>query len=345
MKALVKTKPGPGHLELLDIPEPACPPEGVKIKIAYSGICGTDLHIRHDSFPHIPPVVLGHEFAGVVDEVGEHVSRVKHGDRVLVLPSTAVTCGTCEYCKTGYYWFCSGRRGMGIGVNGSFTQYAVVREDMVFLLPEHLSLEEAALGEAFAAAVQAIEELTTIGVGDTVLLSGPGPIGLLCLALLRLKGCKTIVAGTNADSIRLAIAREMGADLVVNVEAESIHAIIERETAGKGVDVAVECAGAGASVATCLKAVKKLGRYVQVGILGKEIMVDFDTILYKQLQVFGSGAHSQKTWEKMMRILEQGKVDLSPIITHKIPLSDWEHGFVLCERKEAGKVLLYYDQG
>jgi L-iditol 2-dehydrogenase len=344
VKALVKTKPGVGNVELIDVQEPQCTPDGIKIEVKYSGICGTDLHIFHDTFINYPPVILGHEFSGVVTEVGGKITKVKPGDRVVVLPSTAITCRTCEYCKRGYYWFCAERRGMGTGVNGSFTKYVTVREDMVYKIPVHLSLDEAALAEPFAAAIQAIEELTEIGVGDTILLSGPGPIGLLCLALLRLKGCKVIVAGTNVDSFRLQLAKKMGADIVVDVTEEDIFAVIDRETHGRGVDIAVECAGAGTSVSTCLKALKKMGKYVQVGIIGKEITLDFDTILYKQLQVYGSGAHSLKTWERMMKILEQRKVDLSPLITHKLPLSRWREGFDLCEKKQGGKVLIFYDE-
>ncbi len=344
MKALVKTKPGAGNVELMDVSEPQCTPDGVKIEVKYSGICGTDLHILHDTFPNHPPIILGHEFSGVVSEVGKEVTRIKIGDRVVVLPSTAVRCGKCEYCKSVYYWFCSDRRGMGIGVDGGFTKYAAAREDMVYKIPDHLSLEKAALAEPLAVAVQAIEELTDFSVGDTVLLSGPGPIGLLCLALLLSKGCKVIVAGTNVDTMRLKLAKDMGADIVVDVSAEDIFAVIDRETHGKGVDIAVECAGAGPSVSTCLKALTKLGKYVQVGIIGREITLNFDTILYKQLKIYGSGAHSLKSWDRVMKILEQGKVNLTPVITHIIPLSSWRQGFDLCEQKQGAKVLMVYDE-
>lgn len=344
MKALVKTKKGAGHVELIDIAEPACAPDGVKIEVKYSGICGTDLHIWHDTFGYRPPVVLGHEFSGVVVETGILVTVIKPGDRVVVLPSTAVRCGTCEYCRSDYYWFCSSRRGLGIGVDGGFTRYAAAREDMVYRIPDHVSLEEAALGEPLAVAVQAIEELTEIHIGDTVLVSGPGPIGLLCIALLANKGCKVIAAGTSADAVRLELAKTMGADVVTDVQKEDLFAVIDRETRGTGVHVAVECAGVGASVSACLKALKKLGKYIQVGIMGKEITLDFDTLLYKQLQVYGSGAHSLTSWNRVMRIFEQRKVNLLPVITHKIPLRDWRDGFDICERKQGAKVLMFYDE-
>ncbi|MBO1002644.1 zinc-dependent alcohol dehydrogenase [Pseudogracilibacillus auburnensis] len=342
MLALMKTKKGYGNVVCSNIVEPECTEETVKIKVAYSGICGTDLHVFHDTFKSYPPVILGHEFSGVVSEVGEKVKKIKIGDRVTVLGSTAVTCGTCSYCKSGNYMFCNNRRGMGHGVNGSFTEYVVVREDMVYKIPDNISLEEASLSEPLACAVQAIEELTNIQLGDTVLLSGPGPIGLLCLSLLVQKGCKVIVAGTSSDDFRLKIAQDLGADLIVDVNNEDLETVISKETNGLGVDVAVECAGAEASISSCLHSLKKLGKYIQVGITGNEITLDFDIVLYKQLQLFGSLAHSMKTWERVMQILEQKKVNLSPIITHKLPLSDWEKAFKMCEQKSCGKVLLYY---
>ncbi|TBL70865.1 zinc-dependent alcohol dehydrogenase [Paenibacillus thalictri] len=345
MKALVKTEPGPGHVELVDIPEPACRPDiGVKIEVKYTGICGTDLHVLHDTFKNYPPVTLGHEFSGVVVEVGSEVRRVKSGDRVAVNPSTAVVCGTCEYCLQGYYMFCPIRRGMGHGVNGAFTKYVAVREDQVYKLPDHVTLEEAALAEPLACAVQAIEELTDLHAGDVVLLSGPGPIGMLCLQLLAAKGCRVIVAGTSQDRLRLDMALRLGASLAVDVTAEDLQQIVLRETGGIGVDAAVECAGAGPSVLACLNAVKRLGRHIQVGIIGKEVTLPFDTILYKQLQVVGTLAHSQKTWVRVIKLLNQQKLPLTDTITHKLPLSRWQEAFDLCERKQGLKVFLSYDE-
>lgn len=340
MKSLVKTKSGFGNVNLIVTPEPSCPTDKVKIEVHYTGVCGTDLHIYHDTFKSYPPVVMGHEFSGIVAEVGKDTQNVKVGDRVTVLGSTAITCGSCHYCKTGYYMFCSERRGMGHGVDGSFTKYVVVRDDMVYNIPDNVSLEEAALSEPLACAVQAIEELTPIQIGDTVLLSGPGPIGLICLSLLAVKGCKVIVAGTSADKARLEIANRLGADVIVNVSEEDLQAIIIKETKGLGVDVTVECAGVGSSINSSLKALKELGKHIQVGIVGKEIMMDYDVILYKQIQLFGSLAHSIKTWDRVIQILEQKKVNLEPIITHKLPLEEWKAAFNMCEEKECGKVLL-----
>ncbi|NJD02153.1 MAG: zinc-binding dehydrogenase [Ruminiclostridium sp.] len=344
MKALMKLKPGEGNVELVEIPEPECGADGVKIEVKYCGICGTDIHVYYDSFRNYPPVILGHEFSGIVVETGGNVKSIKTGDRVTVLGSTMVMCGRCEYCRQGNYMFCSTRRGMGHGVSGGFTKYVVVREDMAYKLPESVSLQEGALSEAFASAVQAIEELTAFNAGDTVLLSGPGPIGLLCLKLIVAHGCKVIVAGTGDDGLRLELAKKIGADIIMNVMNEDIEALINKETNGKGVDIVVECSGASTAIANGLKLVKKKGSYIQVGITGRDINVNFDTILYKQLQVFGSLGHSLKTWERVMQILEQRKIDLNILITDILPLRSWKEAFGLCESKKGAKVLLYYDE-
>jgi L-iditol 2-dehydrogenase len=202
----------------------------------------------------------------------------------------------------------------------------------------------ASLAEPLACAVQAMEECTAFHVGDTVLLTGPGPIGLLCLLLIAAHGCKVIVAGAGADEERLALARKLGADRTINVEKENLEEVVRRETGGRGVDITIDCTGVASAINSCLKMVRGLGQHIQVGIVGKEIMLDYDKIFAKKLTVFGSNAHSLKTWDRVMRIFAQGKIDVKPLISHTLPLSKWEEGFALCERKQGIKVLLTYDE-
>ena len=343
MRALVKTRPGVGHVELQTVSEPVLQAEhSVKIEVAFTGICGTDLHVYHDTFRNYPPVILGHEFAGIVREVGSAVQQVAVGDRVTVCPASAVVCGECEYCRSGHYMFCPVRRGMGHGVNGSLTSFVVVRDDQVYRIPDAVSLETAALTEPFAAAWQAIDELTTFHPGETVLLSGPGPIGLLCLIALRIKDCRVIVAGTAQDEARLEMAGRLGAAVIVD-RPEDLQETVARETNGRGAEAVVEAAGSPASAIACLQGVRRLGKYVQVGIFGKDVTLPFDTILYKQLEVFGSVGHSRRTWDGVMRLMWDGRLDLTPLISHRLPLSEWRAGFDLCEHKQGVKVLLYAD--
>jgi L-iditol 2-dehydrogenase len=344
MIALVKTQSGVGHVELTDVPEPICGPNQIKIEVAYTGICGTDLHVYHDTFRNYPPVILGHEFSGIVREIGAQTHSSQVGDRVTVCPASAVICGRCEHCRQGYYMFCPIRRGMGHGVNGSFTRYVVVAEHQVYKVLDDMALDEAALVEPFAAAWQAITELTSFTVGETVLLSGPGPIGLLCLLILKGQGCKVIVAGTAQDASRLRLAQELGADTIVNVSTENLQEIVAQRTDSRGVDATVEASGAAASINACLQAVRKQGKFVQVGIAGHEVPVQFDTILYKQLGVFGSVGHSRKTYEGVMRVLGERTLCLSPLISHRLPLSRWREAFDLCEQKQGIKALLYSEE-
>src|ERR1700683_5127221 len=174
MKALVKYASGDTSVEIREVEEPRCGESEVKLEIAYCGICGTDLHVLHDTFRNYPPVILGHEFSGTVVEVGRNVSSVSLGEKVTGLGATAVTCGQCTYCISGNFIFCSNRRGMGHGVNGGFARYVVMRPDQLYRILANLPLDEAALSEPFAAVVKAVVELTKVRIGDIALVSGPG---------------------------------------------------------------------------------------------------------------------------------------------------------------------------
>jgi L-iditol 2-dehydrogenase len=340
MLAVVKTARGPGNVEARDMAEPSPAANQVKLEVDACGICGTDLHVYHDTFRNFPPVILGHEFVGRVVEEGEEVrGKIDRVARYAVLGATAITCGRCRWCRSGEFMFCPDRRGMGHGVNGAFTRYVCVRPDQLYRLDDSLPTEEGALVEPLAAAVHAVAEMTVVRPGDVALVSGPGPIGLLCLLVLAQQGIKTIVAGTTADAARLALAQRIGATKVVDVLQEDLGEIVRTETAGVGIDVAFEVAGAAASARACLDALRPLGRYTQVGHFGQDITVPFDRIGFKQLQVSGSVGYTGATWTRTMQLLAQG-LRPSRIVTHRLPLKRWREGFELFERKEAVKVLL-----
>ena len=341
MKAVVKYAPGPGNIDVLDVDEPVCGANQVKVEIAFCGVCGTDLHVLHDTFRNYPPVILGHECAGTVVEMGRSVTGVNLGDRVTILGATAVTCGHCMYCRTGHFIFCKARRGMGHGVNGGFARYVVVRPDQLYTVPQEFTLEEAALSEPFAAAVQAVTEVTRVRIGETVLVSGPGPIGLLCLKLLVAEGVKTIVAGAAGDDQRLDAARRFGAAVVVDTATRGLNDVILEETGGLGVDVAIECSGHPDSVRACLVSLRPMGRYTQVGICGRDIVFPMDQIFYKQLTIAGSVCYTAATWQRMMNIYAQGHVRLHDLVTASLPITEWSAAFDLCRDRNALKVVLY----
>jgi L-iditol 2-dehydrogenase len=340
VKALVKFAPGEGNLDVLDVEEPQCGENQVKVRVAFCGVCGTDLHILHDTFRNYPPVILGHECSGAVVEIGRNVTGVRIGERVTVLGATAVTCGDCRYCRSGYFIFCRNRRGIGHGVDGAFTRFLVARPDQLYRIPDGFTLEEAALSEPFAAAVQAVSEITGAQPDETALVSGPGPIGLLCLKLLLAEGVRTIVAGTADDEERLNAARRMGAD-VVNVGANSLREAVLRFSNDEGVDIALECAGHPDSVRGCLESLRPMGRYTQVAICGREITFPIDQVFYKQLTVRGSITYTARTWSRMMDIYASGRVRLQDLVTQKLPISAWREAFDLCASRKGIKVLMY----
>jgi L-iditol 2-dehydrogenase len=275
-----------------------------------------------------------------VVEVGKSVPGVKLGDRFCVLGATAFTCGRCAYCRQGEFMFCRQRRGMGHGVHGAFTKYVTVRPDQLYRLPSHLPTELGAIVEPLAAAVHAVCEVSVVRPGDVALVSGPGPMGMLCLLLLAAQGVPTIVAGAAPDAGRLALARRLGALAAVDVTQNDLSEIVRAHTGGVGVDLALECAGAAASARACFDSLRPLGRYTQVGHFGRHVELNFDHVAFKQLQVNGSVGYTAETWSRTLRILEQGRLAVSEIISHRLPLDRWREGFELCERKEALKVLL-----
>lgn len=341
MEALVKYQAGPGNVALQDMPQPVPAANQVLLEVQGCGICGTDLHVYHDRFRNYPPVILGHEFVGKVIELGSEVREIPPGEQYAVLGAVAVTCGTCRYCRSGEFMFCQNRRGMGHGVNGAFARYAVARPDQLYRVPKGLSADEAALVEPLAAAVHAVCDVARFKLGDVALVSGPGPIGLLVLKLLVTQGIQTIVAGTSQDRMRLDKALAYGAAQVVAVDQEPLGEVVAAATAGRGVDVAFEVAGAEASVRNCLDQLRPLGHYVQVGHFGRDLTVPWDHIAFRQLRIDGSVGYTRDTWTQTMAILTQGKLRVDDVITHRLPLSQWQLGFDLMERQQAVKILLY----
>ncbi len=339
MKALVKSAPGPGHVGIQEVAEPRCPPDRVKLEVAYCGICGTDLHVLSGAFHSNPPVILGHEFSGVVVETGADVQGIEPGLRAAGMGATAVTCGVCRFCRSGDFIFCSQRKGMGHGVDGAFTRYVLLRPDQVFEIPRGITLEEGAMTEPLAAAARAVLEIAKAKPGETALVSGPGPMGLLCLKLLLAEGVRTFVAGAPGDGERLRAALCCGA--LAAAPADELRACVLEQTAGQGVDLAFECAGHPDSARTCLDSLRPMGRMTQVAIYGREIPLPMDRIFYKQLTVSGSICYTAQTWRRVMELFAAGRLRLNDLVGIKLPLSEWEQGFHLCQSRQMVKVLLY----
>lgn len=339
MKGLHKLGYGSDGVDIREVPEPAAGAGQLKVRVHAAGICGTDMHIMLDEYPSNYPVIMGHEFSGIVEAVGEGVRDFKPGDRVVSL-TAVVTCGHCSYCHEGILMLCEERLSIGSGVNGAMAEYVVVPADLAFKIPEGVSLDEAALCEPLACIVRSVIERATVKAGDYVLVSGPGTIGLLTLQLAMASGGKVVVTGTAVDGERLKLAAELGALAVINVAEEDVHAKVAELTNGAGFDVAFECAGAAPSADACLRLLKKRGLYVQVGLFGRKIEFDLDLALKKEIVMTNSYASARTSWVRALRLLEHKQVNVKPLVSAKLPLADWRRGFDMALNKEGYKILL-----
>lgn len=340
MKAVMKVAPGVGNVEVRDIPEPQPQAGQVKIRVAAAGLCGTDLHIYKDEFRSYPPVVLGHEVAGEVVTVGEGVSGIQPGMRVTTETYFSY-CGTCRYCRSGQNNLCLNRRSIGSGVNGGFTQYVIVPARNIHALPENIDFRAGALTEPLACVVHAVTSTPTVVPGDIAVIAGPGAIGLLTLQVVKAAGAAVVMLGTDKDDHRLALARDLGADYVVNVQQGDAQKLVADLTEGGfGADVVYECSGAGAAAAQLLTLVRRRGRYVQIGLFGKPVAWDLDQLCYKELVATGSNASVPSAWTRALLLMEAGKVRTAPLITHTFDVPDWEKAFATFDDRSGVKALI-----
>ena len=341
MKALVKFKKGREGMELKDVPEPIPKDNEIKIKVLGAGICGTDIHIMNDEYSYNTPVIMGHEYVGIIDEVGKNVTNFKKGNYVISL-TAAVTCGKCRYCREGLLMLCDKRKSIGSGINGAFAEYMTIPADIAFKVPDEIeNKEDLAICEPFACIVRGIIERSSIKAGDLVLISGPGTMGLLALQVAKIQGAHVIVSGIPLDENRLKLAKELGADIIVSNPSKLSEIIKSLSPYGAyGVDVAIECSGVAVSARSCIENVRKRGIYTQVGLFGKEVPIDMDKILYKELTVTNSFASERTSWEIALRLLKDKKVNLRSLISAKIPLKDWEKAFDMVLNKEGFKIVL-----
>jgi L-iditol 2-dehydrogenase len=338
----MKTARGVGNLELREIDEPKPKRDEVLIEVAAAGICGTDIHIKHDQAFYTPPVVLGHEYSGKVVEVGEDVASVKPGDRV-VSPATAY-CGKCYQCKTGHMNRCTAtdKRILGTSrANGAFAKYLIVPDYIVHQVPKGVLLEEAALAEPFACVVHSVIDKTPICPGDVVVVQGPGTMGLMATQIAKSMGAgKVIVTGVTADKWRFDIAKKIGADMTIDVQSEKDPVgLVNDETDGRGADAVIEASGACVACIQALDFVRVAGHVTLLGVRGQSANIDLDPIIVKELTMSGTWGTLPSSWVTTLRLMSSGKVDVTPLITHRISLSEWEKGFELMESQKAIKVL------
>ncbi len=342
MKAIVKTAPGPGNLAYTDFRDPELHPGQVVIEVQAAGLCGTDLSLYNwkESMVRVfkpkPPMVMGHEFAGVVAQVGPGVTGLKLGDRVTANPM--LYCGQCYFCKAGRQSICDNRPQLGLGLDGCFARFIAVRQENVYPLPPEATFEAAAMSEVLCVALHALDRIP-VGPGDTVAVVGPGPMGFLVLLAVRAAGASRLVmTGLKVDRDRLQVAKSLGAHTIVADETdpgEGIRAL----TRGMGADVVFECAGHPSGVPQALDLVRKGGR---IGVLGQGYAdSSFNTAIlsYWEAELIGIRSYDPKVWHRSYDVLASRQMPLETLITHRLPLHEAAQGIDLMKSKQGLKIM------
>lgn len=341
VRALVKWAKGPDGTGVKDVPSPEPVSGEVVIRVQAASVCASDVHIYHDEFPCELPVILGHEFCGVVERLGEGVANVGVGD-VVVSENNPDACGTCPACTEGYPNLCPGKRAIGFKRDGCFADHVRIPAHLLHKVPDGVSAEVAALSEPLAVTVHAVEDRCGIRDGDTVIVLGPGAIGLLAAQVARADGARrVIVAGTNRDMVlRLPCADGLGFE-TCNVEQEDLVERVMSLTNGAGGDVVVEASGAPPAVALGTRLLRRVGRMVVSGITGKPgIAVPWDDLVFKGATVHFAFSSRPRNWDKAMHYLAQGRVQVEPLVTHRFALDRWREAFGAMERAECLRALL-----
>lgn len=343
MKAIVKYGEKPNKVGLRDVPKPEVIPGFVLVVVKAAGICGWDIEMwKHRmANPVKVPVIQGHEFCGVIEEVGEGVSGWVKGDRV-ACETSAIVCGKCRWCRSGNYQVCPERKGFGYQVNGAFASHVVVRQEILHRIPESIDFEEASMTEPFCVAYHALVDQASVTPGDVITVIGPGPIGLVSLQIAKLQGAsKTLLIGIQGDKERMSIAIKEGwADRAVIVGQENPVEINMNMTNGFGADVVVDCAGNSDALNTALECVRRYGHIIKIGWGPKPFNKSLDTLIRKSATLVGTFGHNWQNWESVLHLMASGKLHAKPLISGVLPISKWRVAFQLVEERKAIKMIL-----
>ena len=338
MKALAKLKAEPG-IWMTEVPKPELGHNDILIKIRKTAICGTDIHIYNwDQWSQntIPiPMVVGHEYVGEVVALGQEVRGFSIGDRVS--GEGHITCGHCRNCRAGRTHLCRNTQGVGVNRDGAFAEYLVLPAFNAFKLPDEVSDDLAAIFDPFGNAVHTA--LSFDLVGEDVLITGAGPIGIMAAAVARHVGARHVVI-TDVNEYRLELARNMGVTRAVNVSNESLDPIMKELGMTEGFDVGLEMSGVPAAFSDMLDKMNHGGKIAMLGIPPSEMAIDWTQVIFKGLVLKGVyGREMFETWYKMVSLIQSG-LDLSPMITHHFKVDDFQQGFDVMRSGRSGKVIL-----
>ncbi|HEX3437076.1 MAG TPA: L-threonine 3-dehydrogenase [Pseudacidobacterium sp.] len=341
MQALVKPEPKAG-IEVREVPLPAFGPSDVLVKVEAASVCGTDLHI-YDWDPWAqgriqPPLIPGHEFCGVVAAVGKDVTTVREGD--FVSAEMHVACGKCLQCRTGQAHICQYVKIIGVDANGAFAEYVTIPETNIWKLDPSLPREYASILDPLGNAVHTV--LAGEIAAKTVAVVGCGPIGLFAIAVAQACGAASVYA-LEINEHRRALAKKMGANEALDPAKDDVHAIVLNQTNGLGVDVVLEMSGHPDAMRLGFRILRTGGRVSLLGIPSRPVELDFaNDVIFKGAVVQGiNGRKMYETWYQMEALLKAGKLDLSPVITHRLPMSDFAKGMDLLKSGEASKIVLF----
>lgn len=342
MKAICKTQPDVG-LEVCEVAEPTCGAQEVVIRVVRASICGTDLHIYHwDAWARSrlhPPLVVGHEFCGYVEAVGEGVSHLRVGD--FVAAESHIVCGHCVPCRLGQAHVCLNTRILGVDVNGGFAPYVAIPAANAQRTDPSLPPEVATVQEPLGNAVHAVSAADVRGA--TVLITGCGAIGLFSIAVAKALGAARVIA-TEVRPYRAELALQMGADMVLDPTRDDVLSHIQRATDGLGVDVALEMSGHPSAIELITHAIRPGGEISLLGLFGQPVSTDLNALIFKGVHIHAIiGRRLYHTWELMQRLLQSGKLDVRPAITHVLPWCEYERAFELLTSGQAGKIVLNWE--
>jgi threonine 3-dehydrogenase len=338
MRALVKSRREPG-LWMEDVAKPACGPNDVLVKVQKTGICGTDIHIYNwDEWSQKTiktPMHIGHEFMGVVAEVGSEVTGFKEGDRVS--GEGHITCGICRNCRAGKRHLCRNTVGLGVNRIGCFAEYVAIPAFNIFPIPKGISDEIASFFDPLGNAVHTA--LSFDLVGEDVLITGAGPIGVMAAAICRHVGARHVVL-TDVNEYRLELGKKLGATRVVNVAKEELTEVMKQLGMTEGFDVGLEMSGNGSAFKQMFKTMNHGGRVAILGIPAGEVSIDWSQVIFKGLVLKGIyGREMFETWYKMTAMLQSG-LDISAAVTHRYPAAQFKDAFEVMRTGASGKVVL-----
>jgi threonine dehydrogenase-like Zn-dependent dehydrogenase len=350
MKAVVKYGYGKGETEIREVPVPQIGDDDILIEVKAAGVCGSDIGFDNGGHEDLLncPVVLGHEFSGVIAAVGKNVTDWKVGERV-VSDNTGKVCGKCYSCETKAYLVCPERLGLGYGMDGGFTKYVKIYGETLrtfpgslFRIPECMSFEEAAIMDPVCNSYRAVVQDGGILPGEFVAVYGMGPIGLFAIQAARVAGAAKIIAiGLEGDKGRAELAKKLGATHVIIRDEEDLVAKTMEITGGEGVALAVDAAGPANVLQSAVDIIRAHGKFVKIGYEDMPLGFSLDCVVNKAIHIKGHYGYDWVSWKNCFNLIEAGLIDVKSVITHTMKLSDFRKAFDMVRSHEAVKIILY----